>query len=230
MNEDARPLAHRIPPQAVLFDMDGLLIDSEPLWAVSINEYCARRGARYSDEDATACMGRGIPYCVTYLADRYGWADEGDAHVTEITEDFLTRVGSAPERPGASSLLRSLHGRVPFALGSSSERRVIDAALSGRGWHQLFGAVVTGSDVTRLKPAPDIFLEAARRLGQRPETCVVFEDSLAGCKAARAAGMIVVAVPGEGVEREQFTESADVVALDLWVGARSVGLGVVQGH
>jgi HAD superfamily hydrolase (TIGR01509 family) len=206
--------------------MDGLLIDSEPLWVLALDAFCSARGVSYSAADASACMGRGIPHSATYLAARHGWPEDRDAHVDEINRRFIALVGQAPSRTGADDLLRSLHGRMPLGLGSSSARLVIDAALAGKGWLPLFDAIVTGSDVERLKPAPDIFLEAARRLGQRPDTCVVFEDSLAGCQAARAAGMLVVAVPDHEADRGAFLDVADVVAVDLIVGARAVGLAL----
>ena len=175
--------------------MDGLLIDSEPLWKLAIDAFCAKRGATYTNEDAAACIGRGIAHTVERLTSRCGWAPDHAAHVAEIARDFALRVPHAPAHKGAEALLRTLAAKFPTALASSSERWLVEAALADRGWLARFAAIVTGSDVTRLKPAPDIFLLAAERLGVEPGACVVFEDSLAGCTAARAAGMFVVAVP-----------------------------------
>lgn len=214
----------RRPPAeigAVLFDMDGLLVDSEPVWVEAIDACCVRRGGRYEAVDARACMGRGIPFTAHHLSAKYGWPLEVDAYVTEVCDDFARRVHGAPACAGAEELLRGLRGRRPVALGSSTARPLVEAALGPRGWLPLFDAMVTGSDVPRLKPAPDIYLEAARRLGQPPERCVVFEDSPVGCEAARAAGMFVVAVPGVHTHEPP---RADLVVASLTVGAEALGL------
>lgn len=206
--------------KAAIFDMDGLLIDSEPVWAAAIDAYCQARGQRYEAEDAAACMGRGIPFVARYLAGKGGWPLELEAQVRQICEEFAARVPSAPACEGAEELLRALRGRVPVGLASSSSRWLVEAALGPKGWLPLFDALVTGSDVERLKPAPDIYLEAARRLGQEPGGCVAFEDSPVGCEAAVAAGMFVAAVPGAHGGRPV----ADLIARDLRVAARTLGL------
>jgi HAD superfamily hydrolase (TIGR01509 family) len=216
---------------AVLFDMDGLLVDSEPLWSLVTDAFCQRRGARYDAEDAAACMGRGIGRTVDYLAARYGWVAETEAHAAEISDHFAREVPGAPACAGADALLRALQGRVPIALGSSSARRLVEAALGGKGWFSLFGAVVTGTDGHRIKPAPDIYLAAAQALGVAPVRCVVFEDSPVGCRAGRDAGAFVVAIPGpEVIEAHHRGEAvltkifppdvADAVAPDLLSAAR----------
>lgn len=212
-----RPLP---PIGAVIFDMDGLLIDSEPVWATAIDAFCARRGASFSAADASACMGRGIPFVADYLARTYGWAHEAEAHVNEICDEFEARAPGAAACLGAEELLRGLRGRLPVALASSTVRRLVEAALGARGWLPMFDAVVTGSDVTRLKPAPDIYLEAARRLGQPAERCLAFEDSPVGCQAAEAAGMFVVAIPGLHGGRPR----ADLLAASLTAAAEELGL------
>lgn len=213
--------------------MDGLLVDSEPLWARVTDAFCQRRGARYDAEDAAACMGRGIGRTIEYLAARYGWQPDLEAHAAEISDDFAREVPGAPACHGADVLLRGLHGRLPIGLGSSSARRLVEAALGGKGWFSLFGAVVTGSDGHRIKPAPDIYLATARALGVVPARCVVLEDSPVGCRAGRDAGAFVIAIPGpevieahhrgEAVLSQIFPpELADAVAPDLVSAARAL--------
>lgn len=204
----------------VVFDMDGLLLDSEPVWVEAIDAFCQTRAVRYTPEDAAACMGRGIPFVADYLARTYRWALALEQDVDSICLEFAQRAPTAPACVGALELLTALRGRRPMALASSSSRPLVEAALGGRGWLGWFDAVVTGSDVTRLKPFPDIYLEATRRIGQEPARCVAFEDSPVGCQAATAAGLFVVGVPGLHGGRP----SADVLASDLLAGARAVGL------
>lgn len=220
MTNDLTPRRPLPPLRAVIFDMDGLLIDSEPVWGVAIDAFCRQRGASFTREDAAACMGRGIPFSAAHLAARYGWPLESEVHVRAICEEFAARVPQAAACEGADALLRGLHGKVPLALATSSPRWLVDVALGSRGWLPLFGAVMTGSDVQHHKPAPDIYLEAARRLGQPPEGCLAFEDSPVGCQAAEAAGMFVVAVPGAHGGHPR----ADLVAPSLTAAARVLGL------
>jgi mannitol-1-/sugar-/sorbitol-6-/2-deoxyglucose-6-phosphatase len=187
----------RFQPAAILFDMDGLLIDSEPLWKQVIAACCERRGRSFSDEDASHCIGRGIPASVAYLIATYGFSGSASELVDEIVDDFCDQVALCPELPGVEGLLSRVAERLPIAVVSSSDRRVVEAALSQRPWFAYFKTLVYGSDVERLKPNPDIFLEAARRLGVAPKGCAVLEDSLPGCRAGKAAGMFVCAVPQE---------------------------------
>ncbi|MCC6647258.1 MAG: HAD family phosphatase [Polyangiaceae bacterium] len=208
-------------PAAVLFDMDGLLLDSEPLWAEVLDAFCAARGGRYSDEDAAACLGRGIDRCVTYLVERYGFAGEHRALVEEIDERFRERAHEAPPCPHAAEIVEAAKARAKIALGSSTARPLVEAALGPRGWLERFDAVVTGSDVAHKKPAPDIFLLCAARLGVPIDRCVVLEDSRAGCEAGRAAGARVIAV---GPEAARLATIADDAVADLAVAARLLGL------
>lgn len=206
---------------AVLFDMDGLLLDSEPLWDRVTDAFCVARGARYTETDSAACRGRGVDHTARYLSETKGFPLDVDGHVREIEAAFLRAVATADYCVGAAELLRDLSGRLPIAIGSSSPRPIVEQALGPRGALPLFDAVVTGSDVVHRKPAPDIFLEAARRLGVPPSKCVVLEDSVAGCLAARAAGMLGVGVlpaPSPALE-----EAAAHLAKDLHAVAELLG-------
>jgi len=179
---------------AVLFDMDGLLLDSEPLWDEVTHAFCVARGGVYTEADSQACRGRGIAHTARYLAETKGFVLDVAETVTQIETAFVAAVPRARFCLGAEELLRSLSGRLPIALGSSSPRIIVEAALTARGALSLFDAVVTGSDVERRKPAPDIFLACARLLDVDPARCLVLEDSVPGCEAARAAGMRVFGV------------------------------------
>lgn len=206
--------------RAVIFDMDGLLIDSEPIWNVALDAFCQQRGVRYTEENAAACMGRGIPFCATYLAEQYRWPLELEAHVQAICDEFATRVPQAAACRGAEELLRGLHGSFPLGLATSSPHWLVEIALASRGWLPLFDVIVTGSDVRHHKPAPDIYVEAARQLGYPPEECLAFEDSPVGCQAAIAAGIFVVAIPGMHGEHP----SANLVAPNLRAAAKILSL------
>ncbi len=205
----------------VLFDMDGLLLDTEPLWDEVIDGFCARRGQRYTEHDAARCRGRGIEQCALYLKERYGFDGEVLALVDEIDSAFERRVAAAPPMVGARELLFAAARRGPTALGSSSARPLVEEALGARGWLSVFGAIVTGSDVAKKKPAPDIYLACAARLGVSPARCVVLEDSPVGCEAGRAAGAWVIGVgPGDA----RLAELAHEVVPDLRTAGRRLGL------
>jgi beta-phosphoglucomutase-like phosphatase (HAD superfamily) len=221
----------------VLIDMDGLLLDSEPLWEVVQDEFCKRRGARYDEEAIVACVGRGIRHSAIYLAERFGFEGDPDAHVAEIVDDFAARVPTVSACEGAEQLLRALAGRVPIALGTSSATHVVQAALGARGWLPLFDAIVTGSDVAHPKPAPDIYLEAARRLGVDPTRCVVLEDSLAGTESGKAAGAKVLAVSGpahrplpDALVRLADHAVRDLVAALAWIEGGATTLATQPRH
>lgn len=217
--------------------MDGLLLDSEPLWEVVQDDFCKRRGARYDDEAIVACVGRGIRHSAIYLAERFGFDGDPDEHVTEIVDDFAAQVAGVPACVGAEALLRALSGRVPMALGTSSASHVVSAAMGARGWLPLFDAIVTGSDVTHPKPAPDIYLEAARRIGVDAARCVVLEDSLAGALSGKAAGARVLAVAGPAhrslpAELVRLADHAvtDLVAALAWIDRGATTLATQPRH
>jgi HAD superfamily hydrolase (TIGR01509 family) len=182
---------------AVLFDMDGLLVDSEPVWTVAETELAERLGRRWTPELKQLVLGTGLDEAVRRILAYFGATDEDPAAVGRW---LLTRVeelfrGALPMRPGALRLLDALaEADVPLALVSSSYRVLVDAALDEVGaWR--FAVTVAGDEVANTKPHPEPYLTAAARLGARPERCVVFEDSWSGVRSGEAAGCLVVAVP-----------------------------------
>jgi mannitol-1-/sugar-/sorbitol-6-/2-deoxyglucose-6-phosphatase len=204
-----------IPCRALLFDMDGLMVDSEPLWLDVGRAFARARGGTWTEEMAKACIGRGLANTLRVMEGTLGIPVDLESDVTAMVELFLSRVSELRLKPGFDELLEAARsGGIPRALASSSARRLVEATLARFGLRDPFDAVVTGDCVARPKPAPDIFLEAARRLAVPPEGCVVLEDSLAGVQAARAAGMAVIAVP-EHPASEEMTSLADAVVTDL---------------
>ena len=204
-----------IPCRALLFDMDGLMVDSEPLWFQVERDFARARGGDWTEELGTACIGQGMANTLRVMHESFGFPVDVERDASVIVELFVARVGELTLKTGFDELLaEALSKGVPRALASSSARRLVEATLARFGVRERFDAVVTGDCVAHPKPAPDIFLEAARRLGVPPDGCVVLEDSLAGVRAARAAGMRVIAVP-EGVASAEMTSLAEAVVSDL---------------
>jgi HAD superfamily hydrolase (TIGR01509 family) len=214
---------------ALLLDMDGLLVDSEPLWFQIERGFCRDRGFVWTEELAAPCIGRGLRNTLDTMGERFGFAVEHDRDAAEIEDRYVAAVGDLAFKPGAAALLDAAAGVVPMALASSSPRRLIAAIVDRFGLQPRLSAIVSGEDVARPKPAPDIFLRAAADLGVPPARCAVLEDSLAGCTAGRAAGMIVVAVPEGPWEGRGFEVVADVIVRDLLEALAWLELGATAG-
>ncbi|WP_018656453.1 HAD family hydrolase [Actinomadura flavalba] len=183
-------------PQAVLFDMDGLLVDSERLWLEVEEEVVARLGGTWSAEHQEALVGGSIGKAVDYMLVLTG-ADVPPARVAGwLLDGMADRLGaSVPLMPGAKELLAEVRDAgVPAALVSSSYRRLLEPALDAIG-REHFAVTVAGDEVARTKPDPEPYLTATARLGADPGRCVVLEDSPNGLAAAEAAGCVTVAVP-----------------------------------
>lgn len=185
-------------PAAVLFDMDGLLVDSEPVWTVAEVELARRLGGEFSPELKAAIVGTRLEVAVPTILRWYGGPLD-DETVTGTCAWLLDRMVELfaerpPVQPGVEELLVALdHAGIPTALVSSSYRVLVDAVLAhGVG---PFDLTVAGDEVTQAKPDPEPYLLAAARLGVDPGLCVVLEDSPAGVASAEAAGCAVVAVP-----------------------------------
>jgi HAD superfamily hydrolase (TIGR01509 family) len=181
---------------AVLFDMDGLLIDSEPLWLEAETEIMARLGANWTERDQAALLGGSLERTVRYLlakATRPAPPElVGDWLMSDITER-VRRYG-VPVRPGARELLAAVRRvGLPYALVTSSERDFMEAVLAATGMR--FDVLVCAEDVTATKPDPEPYLLAAKLIGVPPGDCYALEDSPNGVASAEAAGCQVVAVP-----------------------------------
>jgi HAD superfamily hydrolase (TIGR01509 family) len=209
-----RPRSVVIACGALLFDMDGLMVDSEPVWFDVQRRFVRARGGEWTAELAHACIGGGLANSLRVMQRAFGFAVDPERDIDEMVGAFVTQVAHLTLKPGFSELLEAARVRpLPCALASSSTARLVEATLARFGLQDRFDAVVSGDSVSRPKPFPDIFLEASARMGAPAERCVVLEDSLAGVRAARAAGMRVIAVPE--TDFQSFAALADAVVDDL---------------
>ncbi|HEX5823265.1 MAG TPA: HAD family phosphatase [Candidatus Limnocylindrales bacterium] len=185
----------------MVFDLDGVLVDSEIWWDEVRQAFATAHGRSWTVDDRHSVMGANSRQWSETMRRRLG-LDLTNAEIENaIVDGMVERYGreGAPAIDGAVTTVRRLAGEWPLALASSSHPRVIDAALDGTGLRDAFRAVVSSDEVEHGKPSPDVFLEAARRLGVSPSDVLVVEDSLNGLKAGRAAGMTTVLVPNRSV-------------------------------
>jgi HAD superfamily hydrolase (TIGR01509 family) len=203
--------------EAVVFDMDGVLIESEEVWDAVREEYVRERGGRYDDEIQRAMMGMSSHEWSRYLHETAGVPDEPEAINAEVVRRMLAAYReNLPLFGGAVDAVRRLAERYPLAVASSSNRPLIDTVLEVAALKQYFGATVSSEEVARGKPAPDVYLEAARRLGVSAERCAAIEDSHNGIRSAKAAGMRVVAIPNPSYPPDdEALAQADVVVRSL---------------
>lgn len=184
-------------PAAVVFDCDGLLVDTEPSWERAEELMFARRGLAYGAAERALFLGVSVRDSAAIMARRF---DE-PGQVTALYDEVLAIVRGLLETdaralPGAVELVGRLRARrVPIAVASNSPRTVVDLALGLAGLSGAFDAVVSADDVARPKPAPDPYLQACALVGVAPVAAVAFEDSGTGLAAATAAGLATVAVP-----------------------------------
>jgi HAD superfamily hydrolase (TIGR01509 family) len=203
--------------EAVVFDMDGVLIESEEVWDAVREAYVRERGGRYDEEIQRAMMGMSSHEWSRYLHETAGLAASPDTINAEVVESMLAAYREhLPLVEGAVAAVQRLAARYPLAVASSSNRPLIDAVLDASGLEAFFRATVSSEEVARGKPAPDVYLEAARRLGVVPARCAAIEDSHSGIRSARAAQMHVVAIPNPTYPPdEDALAQADVVIRSL---------------
>jgi beta-phosphoglucomutase-like phosphatase (HAD superfamily) len=207
----------------LLFDMDGLMVDSEPAWFDLQREFAQTRGGTWTTELAHRCVGGGLVNALRVMQEAFGFRVEVERDSATMIDMFVARVGRLALKRGCLELVDAAREqKVPCAVGSSSSRRLVLATLRRFEIENKFDAIVTGDCVARPKPAPDIFLEAGVRLGLAPGACVVLEDSLAGVRAGRAAGMYVIAVPE--TTHGAFAALANAVVPDLHAARSLLGL------
>ena len=205
--------------------MDGLFLDSEPQWHQSQQEICARYSYSWDDDDQRICIGGPLSRVGDYISDICAHDMTGPQVVEELTQMMLVKLSTkAILMPGAYEAVERVRQVMPVALVSASPRILMDAALTTLP-EKFFQFSISADDVTRTKPFPDPYLEAAKRMGVSTQSCVVFEDSLTGIASAKSAGCAVVAVP-HYVEvalapRVRVVTSLNEVSLDFLDGFHS---------
>ena len=208
--------------EAIVFDMDGVLVDTEHLWDEVREELTDEWGGRYTPEAQQAMMGMSSREWSRYLHETVGLREPPEVINAEVVRRMLARYETGmPVVPGAVETVdRLATAGFRLALASSSTRELIDAVLRELGLAALFEVTVSSEEVARGKPAPDVYLEAARRLGVPPARCAAVEDSASGIRAAHAAGMRVIAYPNR-----HYPPADDVLSLADTVVPRLVEIG-----
>jgi HAD superfamily hydrolase (TIGR01509 family) len=202
---------------AVVFDLDGVLLDSEEIWDRAREELARERGGRWHDRAQRDMMGMSSKEWSRYMHETIGLPEPPE----EINREVVRRLTELyreelPVIPGAKEAVERIAARWRLGLASSSNRELIDLVLGLLGVAHLFRATVSSEEVARGKPAPDVYLEAARRLGIDPARAAAVEDSNNGILAAKAAGMRVVAIPNRHFPPgEDALAAADVVLASL---------------
>ena len=184
------------PVEGVIFDLDGVIVDSEGLWDEVRRELARDHGRPWPPGATRAMMGMSAPEWSRHMRDVVGVPLSPRDIDAEVVRRLTARYEEAlPLIPGAVEAVRALGARWPLALASSSNRPVIEVVLERAGLAPLFRATVSSEEVARGKPAPDVYLEALRRLGTPPARTAAVEDSANGIRAAHAAGLRVAAIP-----------------------------------
>ena len=215
-----------MPARAVVLDLDGVVVDTEEVWDRERRAYVSQHGGTWTDAATRAMQGMSSAEWSRYLVQELG----ADGDPAEVSRAVALMVVAEVQRelpllPGAVRAVNALATEFTLGLASSANREVIDAVLDGAGITERFAATVSSEEVERGKPAPDVYLEAARRIGVDPTACVAVEDSSNGLRSAHAAGMIVIATPNHA-----FPPAADALALAAVVvdGIKDVTPDVVR--
>jgi HAD superfamily hydrolase (TIGR01509 family) len=205
--------------EAVVFDMDGVLIDSEPVWERVRRKFAADRGGRWPGDAQDRMMGMSTAEWSAYMSADFG-LQLSPRQVAELVIEAMAAEYEAhlPLLPGAIDAVRSLSAHWPLAVASSAPKSLIEAVLDAAALRPAFQAAVSSEEVERGKPAPDVYLEAAKRLDIPPAACAAIEDSSNGLRSAAAAGLTVIAVP-----RPEYPPAEDAI-----VGARVVLASLVD--
>jgi len=207
------------PVAAVIFDMDGLLVDTERVYGDALVRACAAVGHGMTEAFVHSMIGVPGKECVAMIEDHFGPAFPMAAFGAEYDRLVAARLGEGiPARPGAAELVTFLAGEgVPLAIATSSRRPTVERYMTGIGLLDHFDAIVCREDVDNPKPAPDPFLAAAGRLGVAPASCLVLEDSYHGITGAHAAGTMPVMVPDLLVPTAEVRARCVAVVEDLFV-------------
>ncbi len=201
-------LGDTMTTRAVIFDLDGVLVDSEQTWDEVRRAVTAVHGGRWAPDATRAMQGMSTPEWASYLVEQLGAGLSPDRIAEVVIDEMVRRYAARPPiLPHAEATVRAIAERWPVAIASSSPPVLIDAFLAATDLTRLVPVAVSSEQVPAGKPAPDVYLEAARRLGVPARACVAVEDSTNGLRAALAAGMTVFAVPNP-----HFPPDPDVLA------------------
>jgi HAD superfamily hydrolase (TIGR01509 family) len=201
--------------KAVVFDLDGVLIDSEPVWERVRRSYVAQHGGNWTEDAQQRLMGMSTPEWAAYLSEGLGVdEDPGEVQRAVIEEMAQTYESRLSLLPGADDAVRRIGQQWPLGLASSSPRRLIDRVLQLTGWTPLFQATRSTEEVPRGKPAPDVYEAVARDLGRETSACAAIEDSSNGILSAAAAGLRVIAIPRPEYPVSERARAAAVLTLD----------------
>jgi pseudouridine-5'-monophosphatase len=219
------------PIRHVIFDMDGVLLDTEPIYTEVTNRITTRYGKVFDWSVKADMLGRPAMDSAEYLIEKMDLPIQPEDYLAERTPMLEQMLAKASAIAGAEAFTRELRERgIPIAVATSTDTRLFHVKTGHhREWFSIFDIIVCGDDprVQRGKPAPDIFLAAAQGLGAAPETCVVVEDSPLGVAAAIAAGMRVIGFPDPRMDRRRFDEADFVVS--SYEELRLLDLGAAQG-
>jgi HAD superfamily hydrolase (TIGR01509 family) len=216
--------------EAVVFDMDGVLVESEHLWEELWTAFAAGRGAEWGPEQTESCQGMSAPEWAAFLADFAGAGDTPEEAERSVVDGMIAALeqGRVELLPGAEEMVAEAAALGPIALASSAPRRVIDSVLVRHGIDHHFKATVSSAEVPRGKPSPDVYLAAAHKLGVTAPDCLAVEDSSNGLRAAAAAGMTVVAIPNpryapaeDALAKASFASSEHAAVSEYLTGALS---------
>ena len=189
--------------EAVVFDLDGVIVDSEPVWEQVRRQVVAEHGGRWAPDAQQRIMGMSTGEWARYLSQDLGVGLPPETVAATVIEGMRARYrAGVPLMPGAAEAVRTLAARWPLGLASSSPPALIDAVLDGAGLGECFTAALSTEQVNRGKPAPDIYLAVTARLGHPPDRCAAVEDSTNGLRSAATAGLRVIAVPHPGYPPE----------------------------
>ncbi|WP_431040602.1 HAD family hydrolase [Streptomyces sp. P1-3] len=216
--------------EAVVFDCDGLLVDTEVCWTVAETAIFAAHGHPFGPEQKALVIGRTVEAAGEAMADHFGRPGAG----AELAAELLDRVRKELARgaaalPGAAELVRACRAAVPIAVASNSPRELLDTALGSAGLAEYFTHSFAADEVRSPKPAPDLYLTACEALGAAPKRSVAFEDSATGISSARAAGLYVAVIPslpGVGLDHDWLGAGLGEPELLDWV--RELGQGAVR--